>query len=82
MSLVSTFVDAFKKAAGKKPEKPEIDMKTHGPLGSTDSPEAFTPLRPTPEPDTGKGIDTGGVSVEPDAVTSGDPEEGGEANPS
>ena len=82
MSLVSTFVDAFKKAAGKQPEKPEIDMKTHGPLGSTHSPEAFTPLRPTPEPDTGKGIDTGGVSVvgEPDAVTSGDPEEGGEAN--
>ena len=56
MSLVSTFVDAFKKAAGKQPEKPEIDMKTHGPLGSSYSPEAFTPLRPTPEPDTGKGI--------------------------
>jgi hypothetical protein len=35
VSLVSTFVDAFKKAAGKRPAKSEVDMKTHGPLGST-----------------------------------------------
>ena len=83
MSLVSTFVDAFKKAAGKQPTKPDVDMKIYGPLGSTTQTggKAFTPLRPTPEPDTGPGIDRGGVSVtgEPE-VASGDPEEGGEAN--
>jgi hypothetical protein len=82
MSLVSTFVDAFKKAAGKQPKKPDVDMKTYGPLGSTtqSASGAFTPLRPA-EPDTGQGIDRGDVSVagEPE-VASGDPEEGGEAN--
>ena len=83
MSLVKTFVDAFKKAAGKQPTKPDIDMKTYGPLGSTTQTggKAFNPLRPGPEPDTRQGIDRGDVSVagEPE-VASGDPEEGGEAN--
>jgi hypothetical protein len=79
MSLVSTFVDAFKKAAGKQPKKPDVDIKTYGPLGSTtqmEAGEAFTPLRPAPKPDTGKGIDPGGVSVarEPDAGASGQSE--------
>ncbi|MBW3593348.1 MAG: hypothetical protein KY396_06620, partial [Actinobacteria bacterium] len=71
--------DAFKKAAGKQPAKPDVDMKSVGPLGSNNSPESFTPLRPTPE--TGKGIDSGRVSSpgEPDAFASADPEEGGEA---
>jgi hypothetical protein len=75
MSLVSTFVDAFKKAAGKQPKKPDIDeVRSSGGLGSTHSAEPFTPLRPAPESDTGKGIDRGDVSV-----GSSDPEEGGEA---
>jgi hypothetical protein len=83
MSLVSTFVDAFKKAAGRQPTKPDVDMKSLGPLGS--APESaggsFDPLRPTPESDSGQGIDRGDVSVtgEPE-VASGDPEEGGEVN--
>ena len=83
MSLVSTFVDAFKKAAGRQPTKPDVDMKSHGPLGS--APESasgsFDPLRPTPESDSGQGIDRNDVSVtgEPE-VASGDPEEGGEVN--
>jgi hypothetical protein len=78
MSLISTFVDAFKRAAGKKPE---VDMKTYGPLGSTTQPDgkSFDPLRPTPESDTGgKRVDRGDVSQEPE-IASGDPEEGGEA---
>ncbi len=83
MSLVSTFVDAFKKAAGKQPTKPDVDMKSLGPLGSVPegSTGSFDPLRPTPESDSGQGIDRGDVSVtgEPE-VASGDPEEGGEVN--
>lgn len=43
MSLVSTFVDAFKKAAGKQPKKPDIDeVRSSGGLGSTHSAEPFT----------------------------------------
>jgi hypothetical protein len=74
MSLISTFVDAFKKAAGKQPTKPDIDMKTYGPLGSTTQTggQAFDPLRPAPEPDTGQGIDTGDVSVAGDSEKGGD----------
>jgi hypothetical protein len=62
MSLVSVFVDAFKKAAGKKPEidKKELLRSQGGSLGSTSQ------FRPSPESDTGPGID------------SADPEEGGE----
>jgi hypothetical protein len=80
MSVVSTFVDAFKRAAGKKPE---VDIKTHGPLGSAPQSAggAFDPLRPTPEPDSGQGIDRGEVSAAGDPeVVSGGPEEGGETN--
>jgi hypothetical protein len=84
-SLVTVFVDAFKKAAGKKPAKPDVDIKTYGPLGSTFDGGSFDPLRPAPGSDTGQGIDPGGVSVggERDmagdaGLTSSDPEEGGE----
>jgi hypothetical protein len=77
MSLFSTLVDAFKKAAGKQPTKPDVDMKTYGPLGSTtqEGGKSFTPLRPTPEADRGRGVDSGDLSV-----ASADPEEGGEAD--
>jgi hypothetical protein len=62
MSLVSIFVDAFNKA--RQPKKPEIDIKSVGPMGSTaaGNADAFDPLRPAPEPDSGKGIDHGGVA--------------------
>ena len=61
MSLVSIFVDAFNKA--KQPKKPEIDIKSVGPMGSTAEGDAheFDPLRPAQET-TGKGIDHGGVT--------------------
>jgi hypothetical protein len=63
MSLVSIFVDAFNKA--KQPKKPEIDIKSVGPMGSTAAGNAgaFDPLRPAPVPDSGKGIDHGGVAA-------------------
>ena len=71
MSLRSIFSDALKKVKGKEP-KPEVDMKTLGPMGHS-TPEsaggAFDPLRPTPESDAGKGIDHGDVSP------AGDPED-------
>ena len=62
MSLVSIFVDAFNKA--KQPKKPEIDIKSVGPMGSTAQGDAhkFDPLRPAPTPESGKGIDHGGVA--------------------
>ena len=73
MSLTSIFVDAFNKAKGKK--KPEIDMKTYGPMGSTtqSASGSFDPLRPAPESDTGQGIDTGAVpeTRKPDAGAPG-----------
>jgi hypothetical protein len=81
MSLVQTFVDAFKKGVGKRPAQPEVDVKSVGTMGSVPEGYAdrFDPLRPAPESGSGKGIDHGGVSVggEPQ-VASGDPEEGGE----
>lgn len=70
MSLISTFVDAFKKASSK-PTKPQADKELlrsqGGSLGSTNT------FRPAPEPDTGQGSDPGRGSVagEPDAGASG-----------
>ncbi len=81
MSLVSTFVDAFKKAAGKNP-KDDVDMKSVGPMGSVPegSRGSFDPLRPAPESDAGKGIDHGDASPAGGAAASADPEEGGEVS--
>ena len=81
MSLVQTFVDAFKKGVGKKPEGPEVDMKSVGPMGSVAEGDAdkFDKLRPTPESGSAKGIDHGAVAGSgTPQVASGDPEEGGE----
>jgi hypothetical protein len=82
MSFVQTFVDAFNKARGKQPAKPDVDMKSLGPMGSVPegSKGSFDPLRP-PESESGKGIDQGDVpgSGTPQ-VASGDPEEGGEVS--
>ena len=81
MSLVQTFVDAFNKARGKQPAKPDVDLKSVGPMGSVPEGYAdkFDPLRPAPESESGKTIDHGGVSGPgTPEVASGDPEEGGE----
>jgi hypothetical protein len=85
---IETFVDAVKKAAGKKPA---VDMdvvrSSGGTLGSTPGAYAdkFDPLKPAPAPapESGKGVDTGAISNAGDlSVKSADPEEGGEiANP-
>ncbi len=61
MSFVQTFVDAFKKAAGKSLDKANVDTKeltrSSGGLGSTNSGESFTPLRPAPQPGQQPGLD-------------------------
>ena len=73
MSLIQTFVDAFKKAAGKRPDAKE-HARADGHLGPTDQ------FREAPESDTEKGIDRGDVSPASDVpVASSDPEEGGES---
>jgi hypothetical protein len=85
MSLVQTFVDAFKKAAGRNP-KAEVDVKSVGPMGSTAGANAgaFDPLRPSGDPEEGGEIGAPRVD-RPDAGqrpagarSSADPEEGGE----
>jgi hypothetical protein len=76
MSIVSAFVDAFKKAIGRKPAVDIEDVRSSGGLGPTHDTGAFDPLRPSPTPDLGSEVDTGDLSV-----ASGDPEEGGEIAP-
>ncbi len=73
MSLISSFVEAIKKAMGRKPAVDIEDVRSSGPLGPTHDTDAFDPLRPAPQPDLGSEVDTGEISV-----ASGDPEEGGE----
>jgi hypothetical protein len=75
-SVVTTFLDAFKKALGRKPDvdTKELARSSGGTLGSTPDGHAFDPLRPAPEPDAGTEVTTGTVSV-----ASADPEEGGES---
>lgn len=76
MSIVSVFVDAFKKATGRKPKVSKEDFRSSGPLGPSADTDAFDPLRPAPTPDLGSEVNTGDLSV-----ASGDPEEGGEIAP-
>jgi hypothetical protein len=61
MSLVQTFVDAFKKAAGRNP-KAEVDMKSVGPMGSTAEGDAgkFDPIKERPSGDPEEGGEVGG----------------------
>lgn len=76
MGLWADFVDAFNNAKAKKRAADvEVMRSSGGTLGSTSAADAgkFDPLRPAPEPDTGKGID-----LDVNSVSSGDPEEGGE----
>lgn len=73
MSLVSVFVDAFKKAAGRKPEIDIDTVRSSGGLGSTVDTGGFDPLRPAPA--GGQGSEAVGGDL---TVKSSDPEEGGE----
>lgn len=85
MGLISTFVDAFRRAAGKQPksdaELKELSRSSGGSLGSAPASagSSFDPMqRPTPESQTGE-VQAGDVSVTGDmSVGSGDPEEDGE----
>ena len=79
MSLVNIFVDAFKKAAGKKPEvDAKEEARSSGLLGPTTEGAggSFTPLRPAPTPDDGEQLG-GELKVEGIAVAA-DPDAGGE----
>lgn len=74
MSLVSRFVDAFKRAAGRKPAVDIEEVRSTGGLGPSAPTGAFDPLRTAqrkrPRDDQVSGGDL--------TVKSSDPEEGGE----
>ena len=76
MSLVSVFVDAFKKAVGRKPTVDIEEVRSSGGLGSSLPTDAFDPMRSGAQPGTGTDVTHGDPSV-----SSGDPEEGGEVSP-
>lgn len=74
MSLISVFVDAVKRAFGRKPTIDIEDFRSSGgTLGSTPPTDAFDPLRPSQQ--TGANSDVKPSSID---VASADPEEGGE----
>jgi hypothetical protein len=75
MSLVSVFVDAFKKAAGRKPKIDIEEVRSTGGLGPSNPTDAFDPMRTAPPPGSGSDVTRGDLSV-----SSGDPEEGGEVS--
>jgi hypothetical protein len=76
MSLIQTFVDAFKRGLRRNP-KDDVDMKSMGPMGSTAEGDAgkFDPIKERRSGDPEEGGEVGGS---PTVATSGDPEEGGE----
>lgn len=71
-SLISAFVDALKKAFGRRPEVDIEEVRSTGGLGSSIPTDAFDPLRPA-EPGGDSDVTPGSLPV-----ASGDPEEGGE----
>lgn len=75
MSLISVFVDAFKKAVGRKPAVDIDEVRSTGGLGPSNPTGAFDPLRPTPQAGGDSEVTHGSPSV-----SSGDPEEGGEVS--
>lgn len=75
MSLISVFVDAFKKAAGRQPAVDIDEVRSTGGLGPSNPTDAFDPLRPAPQPSGESEAGDGTFSV-----ASGDPEEGGEVS--
>ncbi|MEP6870884.1 MAG: hypothetical protein ABI939_03440 [Anaerolineaceae bacterium] len=91
MSLIKVFTDAFKKAAGSKPDATELARSQGGSLGSVPASEggSFTPLRPAPTPLGGaQSGDLSGLRNPPGSLkvegvhqtglASSDPQEGGE----
>ncbi len=75
MSLISAFVDAFKKAFGSGKPKVDIEeVRSTGGLGSTVDTGAFDPIKRTSQPVSGDPVDVGDLEV-----ASSDPEEGGES---
>lgn len=80
MSLISIFVDAFNKVAGRKRAADlETARSSGGSLGSAPA-GSFEEGRATPQPGTGAaGGAFGSDVISPDiAVANSDPEEGGE----
>jgi len=75
MSLISVFVDAFKKAIGREPAVDIEEIRSTGGLGPSNPTDAFDPLRPAQQPSGDSEVTHGSLSV-----ASGDPEEGGEVS--
>lgn len=75
MSLISVFVDAFKKAIGREPAVDIEEIRSTGGLGPSNPTDAFDPLRPAQQPSGDSEVPHGSISV-----ASGDPEEGGEVS--
>ena len=73
MGLISTFVDAFKKALGSKRKVDIEEVRSTGGLGPSNPTDAFDPITRTAP--TGGASD---VTRNDLSVASSDPEEGGE----
>ena len=74
MGLISTFVDAFKKAFGSKRKVDIEEVRSSGHLGPTNPTDAFDPItRTAPASSGASDVTRGDLSV-----ASSDPEEGGE----
>jgi hypothetical protein len=73
-SVISAFVDAVRRAVGRKPDidAKELARSSGGSLGSA-PPGSFDPQRPAPKPNSGAEVGDGSIQV-----ASSDPEEGGE----
>jgi hypothetical protein len=73
MSFFSAFIDAFKKAFGRKPDVDIEEVRSSGGLGPSNPTDAFDPSRTAPQSGGGSEATSGDISV-----ASADPEEGGE----
>ncbi|MHC2998801.1 hypothetical protein [Microbacterium sp. HJ5] len=73
MGLISTFVDAFKKALGGKRKVDIEEIRSSGHLGPTIPTDAIDPIKRTAPTSGGSDVTHGDLSV-----ASSDPEEGGE----
>lgn len=80
MSLISSFVDAFKKAFGGKRKVDIEEVRSSGGLGPSNPTDAFDPIQRTAPTGGSSHISPGDRSASSGdlSVKSGDPEEGGE----
>ena len=80
MGLISSFVDAFKKAIGGKRKVDIEEVRSSGGLGPSNPTDAFDPIQRTAPAGDGSRVSPGDLSVSSGdlSVKSGDPEEGGE----